>query len=479
MRLNMWMIKNQLEGLEIRDNLKNSSEQNLRSARLVYAPNCACIGKDGKNTVCYYHNEKITMFDITPQYAFELVQGIFDCYNDWYSYTVTAAKENNWQKIIDLLYRVIRQPIVFFDLNNRVIGMADAGEEVDAEWEYLKKYRRSSIDMMRVGFKNMESSLEETIMYQPCIESIGMKCGTYNIKLVEKGRVYGYISIMEINRPFNDGDRKLLLTLAEIVSAPYALYCSKMDNYIALNSLYNFIVGVPVNHQMLVEEFEYFNIRPTSEFYLLAAAFLAPVDLENEQQKKIVKKAILLEVSLIPMIEVGNFLIVLCENQNGYTEKLRQALNKFSKNAQMKVYESQICVNIDNLSSCYKQIVYLSKLSVAEDEYWISLKNYALGYFISNTDQTELLEARHALVKRLEKAEHDKEENLLTSLIIYLQNERSLTKAAKKMYIHKNTLLYRIKKIMSHYDCELDSYYEREYILMSYAITRMFAESKK
>lgn len=477
MRLNMWMIKNQLEGLEIKDNLKDSSEQNLRSARLVYAPNCACIRKSGKNTVCYCQNESITMFDITPQYGFELVQGIFDCYNDWYSYTVTAAAENDWQRIIDLLYRVIRQPIVFFDLNNRVIGMADAGEEVDAEWEYLKKNRRSSIDMMRVGFKNMESSLEDTLMYQPCVENVGMICGTYNVKLVDKGQVYGYISVMEMNRHFNDGDKKLLLTLAEIVSAPYALYCSKIDNHMALNSLYNFIVGAPVSNQMLIEEFEYFNIKPSSEFYLIAIAFAANPEQENEYQKKMVKKAIVLDFTLIPMVEVGNFLIILCESQSRYINSIDRALNKFSSNPDIKIYESQICVSVDRLSYCYKQITYLSEVSAGNKGYWIRFKDHALEYFIHKTDRTELLEARHTLVKRLEKTEKDKEENLLNSLIVYLQNERSLTNAAKKMYIHKNTLLYRIKKIMAMYNCNLDDYYEREYILFSYKITQIFGNS--
>ena len=53
-------------------------------------------------------------------------------------------------------------------------------------------------------------------------------------------------------------------------------------------------------------------------------------------------------------------------------------------------------------------------------------------------------------------------------LRIYLECERDRVLTAQKLFVHKNTLVYRLKKITTLFCLDLDSVYEREYLMVSY-----------
>lgn len=59
------------------------------------------------------------------------------------------------------------------------------------------------------------------------------------------------------------------------------------------------------------------------------------------------------------------------------------------------------------------------------------------------------------LIKPIIEYDKTHQSDFLMTLNAYLRNHLSLTKAAKELYVHKNTVLYRIDKISSMIDCDL------------------------
>ena len=76
----------------------------------------------------------------------------------------------------------------------------------------------------------------------------------------------------------------------------------------------------------------------------------------------------------------------------------------------------------------------------------------------------------HPALKQL--LEYDKKHDTQLSLTLYqyLANERNSVVAAEAMFIHRNTLIYRLKKIDTLVDIDYDSFSERQYIILSYEI---------
>lgn len=79
----------------------------------------------------------------------------------------------------------------------------------------------------------------------------------------------------------------------------------------------------------------------------------------------------------------------------------------------------------------------------------------------------------HDKVLRLEQADKSPDKELMTTLLNYLNNARSLTKTAEEMYIHRNTVRNRINKCMEIMQTELESGDEIFDILCSLRILKI------
>lgn len=474
MRLNMWMIKNKLEGLELECDIHPVSNQNLRSARLVYAPNCICVCQSGEDTLCSAGDERILIKDISYQYAFELLQGIFDYYNDWYVQTVMAAKQSNWQEIITRLSQVIKQPVVFFDTNNQVVAMAAPEENdnaIDKEWEYLKANGVSSIQMMQIGIRNVENGENWKILYHKPPKGVDVAAPTLNIRISENGKTYGFICVLEMNHTFNDGDKKLLFALADIVSPAFALFCNSCQSHISSNCFTELLLNRNINMDIMRMEELCYNFKPTSLFRLYAirgdnTSSKSPLDVLY-----LIKRAILMSTWLIPMAEVDDLLVVFVNTELDQEQVLENVLRQLQEYERFHVARSQICNDLSKSWAYYDQCKYVLQFPPDREKVWHDFSCHAIEYMLEKSNPEKLLCARHDLFKQLATEKKQLDWDFLRSFIVYLQHERSLTKAAQSLYVHKNTLIYRLRKVESLQIANLDSPYEREHILLSYRVT--------
>ena len=73
----------------------------------------------------------------------------------------------------------------------------------------------------------------------------------------------------------------------------------------------------------------------------------------------------------------------------------------------------------------------------------------------------------------------ENEENQLDTLYMYLKNECSPQKTSQEMYVHKNTLLYRLKKIMGSLEYPLQDKYDRDYMYLSITLISFYEKRYK
>ncbi len=76
----------------------------------------------------------------------------------------------------------------------------------------------------------------------------------------------------------------------------------------------------------------------------------------------------------------------------------------------------------------------------------------------------------HPVLRQISAYDQAKGTDFYTMLKIYLRCERNRVLTAQKLFVHKNTLVYRIEKLINMFDLNLDDSYEREYLLLSYRI---------
>ena len=151
MKLSMWMIANRICALEPELYIEEDAPICLRSARMAYATDCVHVYQSGADAVCQGIGGKIVLRDMDCQQAFEIIQSVFDIYDDWISGLLPVAGTEDYQRIVDESRQIFQNPVIFLDGDNRVLALSSQyGEkDIDREWEHLCRYGYSSLDYIQ------------------------------------------------------------------------------------------------------------------------------------------------------------------------------------------------------------------------------------------------------------------------------------------------------------------------------------------
>ena len=91
----------------------------------------------------------------------------------------------------------------------------------------------------------------------------------------------------------------------------------------------------------------------------------------------------------------------------------------------------------------------------------------AIPYLMQAAEVTDRRCARHPAIPVLEKIDADEQTPLIETLREYLICERSIKRAAERLFIHRNTVLYRLDQMREVVRFNLDCEEERIYLLLS------------
>lgn len=142
-----------------------------------------------------------------------------------------------------------------------------------------------------------------------------------------------------------------------------------------------------------------------------------------------------------------NQVVILFENNN-----FKQALMELKDTLEAELYcrvslsYSQAFRSLDKIQEAYKQakeyldlmMKYDSSLSIADhNKLW-------LAYFIENLDNQKI----ETLINKNDlECLMNIDEELLNTIKVFLQNNLKLAETSRQLYLHRNTLIYRLDKI--------------------------------
>jgi hypothetical protein len=106
-----------------------------------------------------------------------------------------------------------------------------------------------------------------------------------------------------------------------------------------------------------------------------------------------------------------------------------------------------------------------SRISLCIDHIWEYL-------FDQLEDMVNISQLFHPAVITLANYDRKKNAQLLLTLYVYLSNERSLSLSADKLFVHRNTLLYRLHRINELVDVDLTNEEVRAHIMLSYRMMK-------
>ena len=476
MKLSMWMIANRLSALDPELHIKDQAPIILRSARKAYATNCVQVFQVGKDVICNGEGNYLRLKDMSASQAFEIIQCVFDFYDDWNTDIVEAVNQMDYQQVIDESWHIFHNPVLLLDANYKALAMsAQYGEDdIGEEWKHLSEYgylSAAGFGCLRDASLSREGGWTDgVVMIHGENGPLGMNW--MNVPLVDGGTLLGWLNVLEFERKFNTGDVQLLTHLRSLLAPSLSRLNERNSRFTSRNVFWEMIQRKWVSPNSLERQLDYMGWKREDPYRVFV--FAREGD-DAGTQMRLIRNLIARYMPQASVNRSGDEVIVIANETQLTENQVREASADVLRQREIRVGVSLRVAAIDDLYAGYCQAKAALKYGAKDSKelYYYHFYDYAINFIIESGDPEETVKACQPDVVRL-WAEKDEKGGRMEILKSYLENERSLVNTANALFIHRNTLVYRLRKITEELEGNLDEEYTRDYMKLSIRVLELY-----
>ena len=480
MKLSMWMIANRLSPLmDIATNIRMDAKPILNSARVAYSTNTAHVYQSGRNVIVEGEGgDHITLFDIHLKEAFEIIQGVFDYYQDWETEMEEAIADGDYQRAVDTSWLVFNNPMMILDGNSRLLAITRDPElgKMDPEWDYLCKYGYSSLNSIR-AMRYDNSSVDFTHYGSQSFQfqrSSTMLYGGISYCLIFNEGVCGRITLLEKNRKLNAGDSQLIERLAKLLEPRLGRPSPANNSHV--NVFFKLLSQQPYSEKELAIQLAYYQWLPEDPYQLCT---IKPTGDSGEMSLHILSQTISRHLQNAIVLEKGGCVHVIC-NRDMYNDPVHQQFREILlANNSLRIAFSLCVPNVNYLPLLERQTAFVLSHSNCSEPGVYTFADHGLNFLLSGHSAREVYSACHPVVIALWEKARNGNGDLYDTLKTYIDCERSLSQTAAALYTHRNTVLYRIRKCQEMLGDDLDTPAKRLYIRISMQALELYGDELK
>ncbi|MFZ7133277.1 MAG: PucR family transcriptional regulator [Eubacteriales bacterium] len=477
MKLSLWMIANQLEDIDVKCQINESITTRYMSVHIKPVKNCLYLKQDESDSLLIGEGEDnlIRLINIDKDNAFELIQSIFDIYTNWDYMLHETIETFDYQKIIDESWLIFKSPILLLDSNKKLLAMSSqvGKNNLNPEWKHLSEYGYQSVNnhnLFRQTFKNQETKVNPKPMYitnPPTSDKANFLTNVIN----HNGILYGRITIMEYGRKMTEGDFQNILHISKIISK-YLFKVDREDNKVSTYSnILKLIQGQTISEEAIDKFLSYMNWK-SDDYYRICVVMM------NDTNAMLLVQEYLRDyLPLCPSYIIDGYIVLLFnESRICYKDCVNGIKETYLYRLDTVFGSSLQFIGLNKLNIYLKQAIFAIKdgLKCKPCERFFVFYKHAQNYILESASIKEKLCACHPDVIKFWLEDPTPENQTLLTLKEYLHHERSLLHSSEKLFIHRNTLLYRINKIIENMAYDINKPYTREYILISIRILYLF-----
>ena len=387
-------------------------------------------------------------------------------------------------EIMAIITRFFRNPTFYFDTSLTAISIVDHFEHhfIDrVKWDSTVANGHVSTQTLNF-FKNshpntaffLESQFENYYLEQIHFISAPL--------LHNNEQLFGYLVIGDDFTEMNDG----YLGIADFVAAQISevLFQKNQERIIEYSSLEvffcNMLEGVKGNDSYILTTISPLGWKLT-DYYCVCVIPLSKTEIEGEFENygiKSIKNAITDNgYSCFYFVHQNEQIFII--NMNKSMElplSLVRSLEKLLKIRSTCAGFSSIMKGIYDIDSLYILSKEAIRIGLTNPEHkYVHLYSLLchVHFFDFKQKPQNMLTVCDAKILELSQIDNEKDTQYIRSLYIYLMNERSLKIASSELFIHRNSLVYRLEKINEFLSYNLDDPFMRMKILMSCKIILM------
>ncbi|MDR1560483.1 MAG: helix-turn-helix domain-containing protein [Clostridiales bacterium] len=398
------------------------------------------------------------------QSLYERIQEIIEDFSIWNtSLTVSIINQQSLKNTLEIAALKLKNPIGLFDISQTLIGKAGdfTGNIEGTIWEKVNFFGYSPIDFFSVSEhsylnKKMEAG-EEPFLFTSKTDPSHMQLSA-PIRLNSK--LFGAIGSIDINCPFTQGQISLVNHIGKLIELALEnshtfLRLNENENYYIENLLGGYMIEERVIEYHLVKK----GWRNCDEFFLLN--FSCSVSFSIPMYLQVCIKSIqkLFPVSIICLYENSIIVLVRKKEHNIAKQSTQDELIEFVQSNEMNCGISTVFSQFTNLKYYYIQSKFALGICEQQPDRKIVLyENCYWDHVVCCLESAISLKSLcHPKILSLWESNEPAKIELIHCLYAFLLNGKSFSATASMLFIHRNTLSYRLNKISDYLDVDIKS----------------------
>jgi sugar diacid utilization regulator len=389
-------------------------------------------------------------------------------------------QNNGLQSVIEIVSSIVGNPVYLVDTSFKVLGIygPDFMREVSVNWRHLLNdgYLPYNVVMNLIESNELHSMengrcanvILSKYFYTPFIN--------YNIRYKEK--LQGHFFVVGMLKKITPGD----VELTNLVT-PYILGAIRHDaNFQTTRGRYyeHFIIdmleGKPLQLTHIKNQVDALNLE-MDDFYTV-------VQIKPEIHDELRHEQISRQLENINGCKPVNYretIVALFPKIRRKQDSLIKKLQTLSKTINGSIGISDEIQGFNKLHLLYLQAsaaITLGETMALPGKIFHYREVVQFHPFLDFREKNLLEAMCHPGVLILQKHDKQYETKFVETLAAYLKNERHSLPTAANLHIHRNTLSYRLEKILDLYGFNLDDPHERERILMTLNILEILEKKR-
>lgn len=371
-----------------------------------------------------------------------------DTYQKLFEIYTKSISINDFVKNIT---REINNPIALINENFQIISYSDNDLYNDSFYDEATKTGFWSLSFAKKITDEFNDGSEYKI-----IDYINEHRRLF-IRLTYNNKFVGYCVILEINKNL-DSHNKEFVKAASIIFAKSIYTFDPISKDISNETfLINLINHIYISRQIYLERLKRSNFHQNTDSYI----FIFNIkNIKNEKEDYFLKALREINSKLILVLKDDYLICYLNENYSSSTfSKIDNLLFTYNLDG---IVSSKILdlYKLDEIFSLNVKLLTALNNSFLEYKLYKE-EDYKIILPFLEIDKNILFSFLNEKIAKLYHYDLINKTNYIDTLYAYILNERRLNEASKILYLHKNTILYRLDKIKNIANINLENYNEK------------------
>ncbi|WP_422487150.1 PucR family transcriptional regulator [Gudongella sp. DL1XJH-153] len=361
-----------------------------------------------------------------------------------------TMKGTDLKRLLEFSSQKLKNPLVVIDSGFRII--ATSQEDIIADPIWNKNIQRGYCSY---EFIKEVHRLEKKGPFPENSSVFQVKCefSLYNklcSKIFWKDKLVGYVIMLEVNKANLSFSQELL----PFVGSSVCDILLRTDEYKRIfgskeeNLLYELIHGAEEDHIQIQLKINQVQLHEN-----MVCIIIRPNEyLSNIHAETFLKERLNQILPRSNCMKEKENLIILCKaKQDGRIDKIQEEkLSSLFNEGVLHIGISNSFNNIMELKGAYHQCLHLYKVSLKlrVDKKIMYFSDFGFYLLLSRLKENDLMQYSHPALKILRSHDHLHNSELYKTLHALVSCQFQMTKTAEVLSIHRNSLSYRVNKIL-------------------------------